>query len=117
MAIQNHLQVAKLSKPTSNKHEIYGLNLDDDGRCQHYHSQQDVVALACSQCQQFFACYLCHDVLKDHSFVPVDKACNAILCGHCRHTMNFQAYSQNSCPICHYDFNPKCKLHYAIYFK
>lgn len=51
MALQNHLQVAKLSKQTSNNPKIYGLALDDDGRCQHYHTQRDVVALACDQCQ------------------------------------------------------------------
>ncbi|CAM4272370.1 CHY zinc finger protein [Weissella hellenica] len=117
MALQNHLQVAKLSKQTSNNPKIYGLALDDDGRCQHYHTQRDVVALACDQCQQFFACYLCHNALKDHSFVPTNEASTEILCGHCRHVMNFQAYSKGVCPECHYAFNPKCKLHHDVYFK
>ena len=30
--------------------EIYGIQLDQAGRCRHYHSEADVVALRCRQC-------------------------------------------------------------------
>lgn len=115
--LQNHLPVVKLLKHMSNKYKIYGLDLDDSGRCRHYHSEQDIVALACAQCQQYFACYSCHDALRDHQFVPTDQGNSAILCGNCYHVMDFEAYSQNACPVCHHEFNPRCELHHAIYFK
>ena len=43
MVLQNHLQVAKLSKqPSLDKNEstlpIHGIDLDQDGRCMHYHT-------------------------------------------------------------------------------
>ena len=36
---------------------IYGVDLDSEGRCRHYHTACDVVALKCSKCQEYFAGY------------------------------------------------------------
>lgn len=60
---------------------IYGVDLDSEGRCRHYHTACDVVALKCSKCQEYFACYQCHDQLRDHPFEPVsvdDDATSAL---------------------------------------
>lgn len=41
-----------------------------------------------------------------------------ILCGLCYHELKFDQYSCNSakCPLCQGNFNPKCSLHYSLYF-
>ena len=48
--------------------KILGLDLDEVGRCSHYHGSNDIVALKCGSCQAFYACYRCHDAICDHSF-------------------------------------------------
>ena len=48
--------------------KINGLLVDDESRCQHYHTELDIVALKCFQCQKYYACYQCHDSLEDHKF-------------------------------------------------
>lgn len=96
---------------------IYGVDLDSEGRCQHYHTACDVVALKCSKCQEYFACYQCHDQLRDHPFEPVSVDDDApVLCGSCRHTLTLTEYKKGFCPYCHHAFNPKCQLHETIYF-
>ena len=50
---------------------IYGVDLDSEGRCRHYHTACDVVALKCSKCQEYFACYQCHNQLRNHPFESV----------------------------------------------
>lgn len=122
MVLQNHLQVAKLSKqPSLDKNEstlpIHGIDLDQDGRCMHYHTENDVVALACAQCHRYFACYQCHDAIMTHKFAPADPTAKSVMCGVCHQTMNYQDYSQNECPNCHHAFNPKCVRHQDIYFE
>ncbi|MDF8375009.1 hypothetical protein G9401_05360 [Weissella paramesenteroides] len=122
MALQNHLQVAKLSKqPSSDKNDvsivIHGIQLDSDGRCLHYHTNNDIVALKCAQCHQYFACYQCHDAIMSHEFMPANPEDKSVMCGVCHHIMNYQDYSQNSCPNCHHAFNPRCALHHEIYFE
>ena len=48
--------------------KIYGIQLDQAGRCRHYHSEADVVALRCCQCHKYYACYKCHDESENHDF-------------------------------------------------
>ena len=122
MVLQNHLQVAKLSKqPSLDKHAptlpIHGIDLDQNGRCMHYHTENDVVALSCAQCHRYFACYLCHDAIMTHKFAPADPTDKSVMCGVCHQTMDYQDYSQNECPNCHHAFNPKCVRHQDIYFE
>lgn len=97
--------------------KIYGQQLEAAGRCQHYHSDLDVVALWCKQCQKFWACYQCHDTLCDHEFVPLPKAQAPVLCGACRRVMTYTQYQRGKCPNCGYPFNPRCELHTAHYFQ
>ncbi|MHA8111493.1 CHY zinc finger protein [Lactobacillaceae bacterium Melli_B4] len=96
---------------------IYGIDLDNDGRCTHYHSALDVVALKCAQCQSYYACYQCHDELVDHQFVGSDSTKgHPVMCGHCRKQLTYEQYQLGKCVFCQHPFNPRCKLHQHIYF-
>ncbi|KRL43329.1 CHY zinc finger protein [Lacticaseibacillus manihotivorans] len=99
------------------KPKIYGQQLDVASRCRHYHSDLDVVALWCGQCQKFWACYEFHDAMGDHEFVPLPKAQALVLCGACRCMMTYSQYQSGACPNCWYPFNPRCELHTDHYFQ
>ena len=47
--------------------------IDEEGRCTHYHQENDIVALKCSDCEKYFSCYHCHDELENHLFRATDK--------------------------------------------
>ena len=96
---------------------IYGLCVDDMGRCEHYHNDFDIAALKCSYCQKYFACYKCHNQLMAHKFYPCSKDDKSILCGNCRETLDFKQYESGECRYCHHKFNSRCAVHYKIYFK
>src|SRR5699024_12127394 len=78
---------------------IYGHTTDDAGRCVHYHSDVDVIANKCAECDTYWACYQCHQEATDHGFGAMDLESNAVMCGQCRHEMNFEEYagSTNGC--------------------
>ncbi|PWJ45318.1 putative CHY-type Zn-finger protein [Limosilactobacillus mucosae] len=97
--------------------EIHGLDLDQAGRCRHYHLAVDVAALKCSRCQKYYACYRCHDALENHHFMACERENWPVLCGICGCLMQFAQYQQESCPRCGHDFNPGCRRHCRIYFK
>ena len=79
---------------------IYGINLDSKGRCKHYHTKQDIVALKCGKCQDYFACYQCHNQLRNHPFESVSvKAASPILCGNCRHFLTYAKYKKRGLSI------------------
>ncbi|GAF40958.1 hypothetical protein FC83_GL002327 [Agrilactobacillus composti DSM 18527 = JCM 14202] len=97
--------------------KLFGALVDTAGRCVHYHSNLDVVALKCAQCQRYYACYQCHDAAEDHHFKAMAKTDPApVLCGNCGHTLTFTQYHQGHCAYCQHAFNPKCSLHEGIYF-
>ncbi|WP_105956605.1 CHY zinc finger protein [Apilactobacillus quenuiae] len=98
--------------------KIYGIKVDSQSRCIHYHTKNDIVALMCQQCHKFYACYKCHDELNNHKFKPVkiNQAKN-ILCGNCQTLLTYTQYKLNYCPYCQHRFNPKCIIHQSIYFK
>lgn len=98
---------------------IFGLQLTTDGRCQHYHGPTDVVANKCARCQQYFACYQCHDAMRTHHFVamPVTPTAKVVCCGNCRHELTWSQYQTGTCPFCQHAFNPRCALHQTIYFQ
>ena len=97
---------------------IYGIGLDSEGRCLHYHTKCDVVALKCNKCKEYFACYQCHNQLQNHPFEPVSKEDVApVICGSCRHFLTFDEYKKRACLYCRHAFNPKCPVHETIYFK
>ena len=92
--------------------KINGLLVDNESRCQHYHSPLDIVALKCYDCQKYYACYQCHDHIEDHRFraypchIRQDKV---VICGVCLHEMTIENYQKSiSCSHCHSRFNPAC---------
>ena len=97
--------------------EIFGITLDEFGRCQHWHQSFDVIANMCQQCQRYFACALCHDTLMTHTFQPMYMSQISVMCGACRLEMTGTAYiACVRCPACRHEFNPRCHLHHDIYF-
>lgn len=99
-----------------NLYKIYGKGLDKSGRCYHYHQDNDIVGLKCSTCQKYFACYKCHDELMSHNFSACDKNSYPVICGQCGTISNFDDYAKGYCSQCQAVFNPKCHLHWEIYF-
>ncbi|EPY54030.1 hypothetical protein SPOG_02747 [Schizosaccharomyces cryophilus OY26] len=98
---------------------IYGLLVDDWSRCQHYHSELDIVALRCFACKRFYACFTCHNILESHRFEPWKETPNLfpVLCGACKHNLTRDQYQQTSnCPNCERPFNPNCRKHKSYYF-
>lgn len=97
-----------------------GKSLDAEGRCEHYHTSSDVVCIQFKCCDEYYACYQCHQELTTHQPVRYEKAEfdeQAILCGVCKNTCSIQTYLQvNTCPHCDSQWNPNCENHYALYF-
>ncbi|MFC6994516.1 CHY zinc finger protein [Streptococcus loxodontisalivarius] len=100
---------------------IKGLDLDSASRCPHYHTERDILGLKCFSCASYYACYLCHDACENHSFkaYPRDLDQDKVaICGLCHYEMTIAEYeSCKQCPSCLGTFNPKCRLHKAIYFE
>jgi len=99
---------------------VTGLDLDPATRCRHYNGPLDVVAIKMACCQRYFACIDCHHALADHAAEPWPVEAmdtKAVLCGICRHEMTIRTYvEQSHCPACEAPFNPRCSLHYPLYF-
>lgn len=93
--------------------KIHGIDLDEQGRCTHWHSPFDIVALRCSVCGKYYACYECHDELEDHPFGQFNQNKeDGVMCGACGHTMTYQEHiSLGHCPKCNSEFNPRCINH------
>ena len=102
--------------------EVFGLELDHQTRCQHWHSELDIIAIKFACCNKFYACYDCHQALEHHEVERWPKSKFAsekvILCGNCKHQMTIQEYqsSNSKCPNCQAAFNPRCSLHWPLYF-
>lgn len=97
--------------------KINGINVDDFGRCSHWHQEFDVIANKCNQCQHYFTCYLCHNSTCDHEFVPAPHSNISVMCGVCHLEMSGSTYpTLSQCPNCQHAFNPRCHLHQDIYF-
>ena len=101
--------------------QAQGVLVDDESRCVHYHTDKDIVALQCYECQKYYACYQCHNALETHTFTPYPlslKEDRPILCGSCKKILTYEEYSKkSSCPYCKAAFNPACQNHYSIYFR
>lgn len=101
--------------------DIFGKPIDDQTRCEHYATDQDVVAIKFACCLRFYPCHLCHDETVDHStrqWSPERRDEHAILCGVCQQTMTIATYlSVSGCPHCGARFNAGCRLHHHLYFQ
>ncbi|HHL9829812.1 TPA: hypothetical protein ACRBSW_001437 [Streptococcus pyogenes] len=72
--------------------DCFGIDLDQEYRCLHYHTPLDIVGLKCAFCQTYYACY------------------------HCRKLLSLAEYGCGCCPYCQSPFNPACHRHKDIYF-
>lgn len=97
---------------------ILGIQTDSCGRCVHYHNENDIAALQCAQCKQYYACFKCHDLMCDHTFVAMTtENSQPVMCGNCKTLLTYKQYQQYQCPFCQAAFNPRCALHKDIYFQ
>lgn len=97
--------------------DCFGIDLDQEYRCLHYHTTLDIVGLKCAFYQTYYACYHCHDQLTEHAFVPTGPAeMFPVICGHCRKLLSRAGYACGHCPYCQSPFNPACHRHKDIYF-
>ncbi|MCY0901089.1 MAG: CHY zinc finger protein [Firmicutes bacterium] len=102
--------------------EVWGIDVDEQTRCAHYHTAMDVIAMRFICCDRYFPCYLCHEEVADHraEVWPRDRFDEpAVLCGACGHRLSARAYlaSASRCPRCDAQFNPGCKSHAHLYFE
>ena len=101
--------------------EINGVDIDDETRCSHYHSEADIIALKFKCCGKWFPCHLCHQELAQHDAVvwPEQEFHSvAVLCGGCGRQMSVREYLDcaSICPACGRSFNPGCAKHAHCYF-
>ena len=105
----------------SNLIKIHGLEVDDQGRCKHYHSSKDIVGIKFKCCQKYFACIFCHQELADHQPKKWQKSefdQAVIHCGSCHSNLSIDNYVEaTKCPNCAAEFNPKCENHFHHYFE
>ncbi len=100
---------------------VSGVDVDEKTRCEHYHSDLDIIAIRLKCCGEFYACKECHDVLADHPLESWPRTAfdtRAILCGNCSAQLTISAYLEcnSRCPECAAEFNPRCSLHHHFYF-
>lgn len=102
--------------------EVFGVGVDAETRCVHYHTAVDIVAIKFHCCGKYYPCFECHGELAGHAATVWPKAAfeeKAILCGACGTALSVAAYleSNNRCPQCDSAFNANCKFHYHRYFE
>jgi len=99
---------------------VYGVELDSETRCVHWHGATDVVAIAFACCGRFYACASCHEALEQHAAQVWPRSRfdeRAVLCGACGTSMSIDRYLEATrCPSCGHDFNPGCRTHRHLYF-
>jgi len=100
---------------------IHGQTIDDQTRCVHYGTAEDVIAIKFYCCDRYYPCHLCHAEDADHparQWPLADRDVAAVICGVCSTELTIEHYlSVDVCPSCGADFNPGCKLHTHLYFE
>ncbi|MFZ1702632.1 MAG: CHY zinc finger protein [Pyrinomonadaceae bacterium] len=102
--------------------KVNGINVDANTRCEHYHSDIDIIAIKFKCCGQWFPCYECHAAVADHEakvWTLSEFDTEAILCGNCGEQLSITEYMDggSACTKCRYPFNPGCSNHYHLYFE
>jgi uncharacterized CHY-type Zn-finger protein len=101
--------------------QVFGVDLDPQTRCRHYHRALDIIAIKMKCCGQYYACKDCHEELAGHAIKIWPRGewnTKAIFCGTCgaELTINEYLHCENRCPHCQASFNPGCRNHYHFYF-
>ncbi|WP_431278199.1 CHY zinc finger protein [Leifsonia poae] len=100
---------------------IHGQTIDEQTRCVHYGTAEDVIAIKFACCGRYYPCHLCHQEDADHPAEqwPLNQRDRlAVICGVCSTELTIADYLQVSgCPTCGAAFNPGCKLHTPLYFQ
>ena len=96
--------------------------IDLETRCNHYHNENDRIAIRFYCCGEYFSCFKCHQEFGcgEKAVSPQAKfGERAILCGSCGKELTVHEYlnSGYACPKCRSAFNPSCSLHYDLYFE
>lgn len=101
---------------------LRGVDVDTETRCEHYHTDRDVIAIRFRCCGVYYPCFECHEAIADHdpqrwSAHRFDEP--AVLCGVCGERLSVEAYldCEHSCPVCEAEFNPGCASHAHLYFE
>ncbi|MFD1562125.1 CHY zinc finger protein [Haloarchaeobius amylolyticus] len=101
---------------------VRGVDVDQETRCAHYHTDRDVVAFRFACCEHYYPCFRCHEERADHETVPwprdrFDEP--SVLCGVCETELTVPEYlaADYRCPACDAAFNPGCANHAALYFE
>ena len=104
-------------KMTQTNKGIWGKLVDEQSRCEHYHSKLDIIANKCALCKKFYACYKCHNEMENHNFAPASiEEPDTVMCGACGKTYSYKNYSSiTACTECGGSFNPNCANHKCIY--
>jgi uncharacterized CHY-type Zn-finger protein len=102
--------------------EVKGLLVDEETRCEHYHTDKDIIAIKFPCCDTYYPCYECHDAVADHPALVWRRDQfheRAIFCGACGHELTIAEYlaCDYECPACQSKFNPRCENHYPWYFE
>ena len=106
----------------SHSFPVKGIDVDDETRCAHYHSEIDRIAIKFFCCGIYYPCFECHQAAGcgQPNVWPKEKFNEkAVLCGACGHELKIQEYLDcaSSCPACQARFNPGCSLHKHLYFE
>jgi len=101
---------------------VKGKIIDNHTRCIHYHSELDIIAIKMKCCNEYYACFFCHEEAATHQPAVWKKTefdNKAILCGNCKMELTIHQYFESGyqCPGCGSKFNPKCKNHNHLYFE
>ena len=101
--------------------EVIGTNVDNQTRCAHYNSDVDIIAVKFKCCEQWFPCFKCHAEHTMHApevWSAGESDTPTVLCGNCGHRLTIVEYLKCEliCPKCRSEFNPRCALHYNLYF-
>ncbi|MCX8028785.1 MAG: CHY zinc finger protein [Brevinematales bacterium] len=101
--------------------KIFGVDIDDNSRCIHYHSDRDIVAIKFKCCRKYYSCYKCHNEMEDHNIIiwnVKDFGSKVVMCGLCGFEMSVWEYMNSNfrCPNCCACFNDGCKKHFHFYF-
>lgn len=105
----------------SNSIKVHGQLVNDHTGCTHYHTPVDVIAIKMKCCDQYYACYYCHEEAAQHPpqrWTKEELDTPAILCGVCKQELSINEYfnSNYQCSSCGAAFNPKCSNHNHLYF-